>query len=119
MELIEYVAQYLRGYGFPAATAGNMPPTPDRNATVYATGLRNRRDEDGSRFQILVRGTPGTDDALPDAMLIADLLDDFQGILTVECPYIQRIELTSGVASIGADASNRVTYSLNFIAYIC
>lgn len=119
MELIEYIAAYLRGYGFPHAAAGQLPAAPDRNAAVFATGLRARQDIEGSRFQILVRSSPGNNDGLNDAMYIADLLDDYQGCLSPDSPYIQRIELTNGVASIGSDESGRTTYSLNFVAFVC
>lgn len=119
MEMTEHIALYLRGYGFPQATSGEMPATPDRALTVYATGVRPRRDQDGSRFQILVRSEPGTDTALQDALYVADLLDDFEGMLTPDGPYFQRIELQSGAANLGLDANRRLTYSLNFIAYTC
>lgn len=119
MQLTEYVAQYLRGEGFPFATSGMMPPSPDRMVTVYATGLMPRRNEDGSRFQVMVRSAPDYDTGVADAMTIAELLDDFEGILTIDSPYIQRIVLEGGVANLGADENRCLLYSINFRAYEC
>lgn len=117
MELIDHVAVYISS--LLPATSGIMPPDPDRCATVYATGVRSRRDEEGSRFQIIVRSEKEMDTALADAMDIIDLLDDFSGILTINSPYISRIALESGAASLGADENRRTLYSINFRAWVC
>lgn len=119
MELTEYIAEYLRGNGFPGATSGAMPSAPNRIATVYATGLKLRQDGDGSRFQIIVRGEPEIDTAIGDAMEIAEMLDGFSGILSIDSPYVQRIELESGAAALGMDENNRLSYGLNFRAWLC
>ena len=119
MELTEHIAQFLRDNDFDGATSGMMPPEPDRVATVYATGLRGRRDEDGSRFQIIVRGLPGIDTALADAIKIIDLLEDYQGITSVDSPYFSRIKLESGATALGTDANGRLSYSINFRAWYC
>lgn len=119
MELTEYVAAYLRANGFPHATSGAMPPEPDRTATVYATGLRTRRDDEGSRFQVIVRSAKGADTALSDAMQIMELLEDFSGIMTVDSPYFSRIVTESGIAAMGEDDSRRLLYSMNFRAWYC
>lgn len=119
MELTEYLAQYLRDNDFPGATSGIMPAQPDRVATVYATGLRPRKDEDGSRFQIIMRGTPQSEDALGDALRAMELLDGFEGLLTIDSPYISRIVLESGVTALGADENRRLQYSINFRAWVC
>ena len=120
MEFTHYLAQFLRDNGFDGATAGTMPPTPDRVATVYATGLLPKRSDDGSRFQIIVRGTPGKDDALTDAMNLLGLLDEYEGMLTFDCPFIvQRIVAESGASDIGEDGNGRNRYSLNFRVWYC
>ena len=119
IQLTEYIARYLRGNGFDGCTSGIMPDEPDRIITVYATGLRPNRDEDGSRFQIVARGSPCSEEALADCLRAADLLDDFEGILTIDSPYIARIVLESGAASIGADEKRRLMYSANFRAWVC
>lgn len=120
MEFTHYLAQFLRDNGFANATAGTMPPTPDRIATVYATGLMPKRSDDGSRFQIIVRGSPGKDDALTDAMTLLDLLDEFEGWLVNDCPIdVQRIVAESGASDIGEDSNGRRRYSLNFRVWYC
>lgn len=119
MELTEHIAEYLRANGFEGATSGIMPHEPDRIATVYATGVRGRRDEDGSRFQIVVRGDPGNDTALGDAMRAIDLLEDFEGIMSTQSPYFLRIVLESGASDLGVDQNNRLSYSVNFRAWYC
>lgn len=119
MELTEHIAAYLRAHGFTSATSGVMPPEPDRIATVYATGVRARRDDEGSRFQIIVRSDKGADTALSDAMQIMDLLDGFSGITSVDSPYFGRILAESGAAAIGEDGNRRLMYSLNFRAWYC
>ena len=119
MELTEHIAAYLRANDFEGATSGLMPPEPDRMATVYATGVRARRDEDGSRFQVIVRGEPGNDTALGDAMRIIDLLEDFSGIMSPDSPYFTRIRLESGATSLGVDPADRLSYSINFRAFYC
>jgi len=118
MELTELVADFLRGSGF-YACSGFLPQSPDRAAAVYATGLRPKGDDEGSRFQIIVRSDPTGDTALADAMQIADLLDDFSGILAIDSPYFQRITLENGATALGADENGRVSYSLNFRAWVC
>lgn len=118
MELTELVAAYLKGNGI-YACSGFMPQYPDMCAAVYATGVRLHGDDEGSRFQIVVRGNPEADTALAVAMSIADMLDEFNGILAIDSPFFQRIALESGVASIGADENGRVSYSINFRAWMC
>ena len=118
MELTELVARFLRGNGF-YACSGFLPQSPDKAAAVFATGLRPRGDDEGSRFQIIVRSEPTGDTALADAMRIADMLDDFNGILAIDSPYFQRVTLETGVAALGADENGRTSYSLNFRAWIC
>lgn len=118
MELTELIADFLRGSGFHACS-GFLPQSPDRAVAVYATGLRPQGDDEGSRFQIITRSEPTSDTALADAMQIADMLDDFSGILTIDSPYFQRIMLESGAAALGADENGRVSYSLNFRAWMC
>jgi hypothetical protein len=119
MELTEHIAAFLRANGFPDATSGAMPPEPDRAVTVYATGVRARRDEEGSRFQIIVRSEKGIDTALADAMQIMELLDDFSGITAIDSPYFGRIVAESGIAAMGEDSSRRLLYSLNFRVWYC
>ena len=119
MELTEYLAQYLRDNDFDGATSGVMPQEPDRIATVYATGVRNSRDTDGSRFQVIVRGERDNDTALGDALKIIDLLEDFQGITAPDSPYFTRIALESGASSLGVDGNGRNSYSINFRCWYC
>ena len=118
-EVTEHIAAYLRANGFEGAVSGSMPPAPDRVAAVYATGVRPRCDRDGSRFQVIVRGLPGTDTAIADAMAVSELLDDFEGITAPDSPYFIRIRLDAGAAAIGADERGRLRYSLNFTAWWC
>ena len=118
MELTELIAAYLKGHGFHAC-CGFMPQSPDQCIAVYATGLRPRGDDEGSRFQIIVRSSPEADTALAEAAEISDTLDDFSGILTIDSPYFQRIMLETGIASLGADENGRVSYSINFRAWMC
>lgn len=118
MELIEHIAAYLNGNAIPAVT-GIMPPYPDRCAAVYATGVRPRSDDEGSRFQVVVRSERSTDTAMRDAMTIVDMLDDFTGVTGINSPYFARIQLEGGVAALGADENDRLTYSANFRAWIC
>ena len=119
MELTEHIALYLRANGFDGATSGVMPLTPDRIATVYATGVKHAQDVDGSRFQIIMRGEPDNDTALGDALKIIDLLEDFEGIMSVDSPYFTRIALESGATALGVDGNGRLSYSLNFRAWYC
>lgn len=119
MELTEHIALYLRANGYGHATAAGMPHEPDRVQTVYGTGVRPRRDADGSRFQIICRSSRGVDDALTDAMDIAALLDDFEGITSVDSPYFTRIRLDSGASALGKDDCERYSYSMNFTAWQC
>lgn len=118
MELTEHIAVFLNGSGTPA-TSGMMPISPNRIATVYATGVRPRGDDEGSRFQVIVRSEPDSDTAIADAMRIADLLDDFSGITGIDSPYFARILLENGATALGADENGRLMYSLNFRAWIC
>lgn len=118
MELTEHIAVFLNGSGIPA-TSGMMPISPNRIATVYATGVRPRGDDDGSRFQVIVRSEPDSDTAIADAMRIADLLDDFSGITGIDSPYFARILLEGGATALGADENQRLMYSMNFRAWIC
>lgn len=120
MQLTEHIAEYLRANGFKGATSGQMPEAPDRIATVYATGVRRRQDDEPSRFEIIVRSDPNTDNALNDAFDIVDLLDDFCGITSTTSPFIQRIRMEGGgVSNIGVDGQNRVMYSINFECWYC
>ena len=118
MQPIEHIAAYIGGHGIPA-TSGMMPIVPDRVATVYATGARPRGDDEGTRFQVVVRSLPERDTALSDAMMIAELLDDFCGITGIDSPYFAQIQLESGVTALGADENRRLMYSVNFRAWIC
>lgn len=118
MELIEYIALYLCDQGY-SATSALMPPLPDEAVAVYATGVRPKGDDEGSRFQIVVRGLPDKDTALRTAMEIVDILDDFSGITSIDSPYFARVMLESGVASLGVDDNGRAMYSANFRAWIC
>ena len=118
MELIEHIAAFLIGNGIPAVS-GLMPTDPDRIAVVYATGVRPHGDDEGSRFQVIVRSEPDADTAIADSMRIADLLDDFSGITGIDSPYFARILLEGGAAALGADENRRLLYSLNFRAWIC
>lgn len=118
MEMIEHIAAFIAANGI-EATSGMMPTSPDRVATVYATGVRPRGDDDGSRFQVIVRSAVDMDTAIADAMMIADLLDDFSGITGIDSPYFARIQLESGATALGADENRRLLYSLNFRAWIC
>lgn len=121
MNLTEHIAQYLRWNGFPTATSGIMAAEPDRTAAVYATGVKNPQDDDGSRFQIIVRSEKGVDTALDDIMTICDLLEGFSGIMSADAgaPYFLRIELDSGAANLGEDDNRRILYSANFNAWYC
>lgn len=119
MELTGHIAAYLRANGFPNACGGLLPQTPDRAEAVVATGVRPRSDEDGSRFQVLLRGSPQSEDALADAMNIIDLLDDFSGITSPDSPWFARIQLEGGANYLGADENRRLLYSLNFRAWYC
>lgn len=119
MELTGHIADYLRTNGFPNACGGILPQQPDRAQAVIATGVRPRRDEDGSRFQVLLRGSPQSEDALEDAMNIIDLLDDFSGITSPDSPWFGRIRLEGGANNLGADENRRLLYSLNFRAWYC
>lgn len=118
-DFTEFVAEYLHANGIETVTCGSMPAEPDRVATVYATGLRNRRDDDGSRFQVIVRSERDCDTAIGEAMLVLELLEDFSGLLTIDSPYVHRIEVDSGVGNIGKDGNNRLSYSVNFRAFYC
>lgn len=118
MELTEHIAVFLNGNGIYAAS-GMLPTSPDRAAAVYATGVRPKGDDEGSRFQIIVRSEPETDTAVSDAMRIVELLDDFSGITGIDSPYFARIVLESGVTALGADENRRLLYSVNFRAWIC
>ena len=118
MELIDHIAEYLNGNGF-TAVSGAMPIAPDRIAAVYATGVRPRGDDEGARFQVMVRSEADRDTAMADALAIADLLDDFSGMTGIDSPYFARIVLGSGVAALGADDNRRALYSANFRAWIC
>ena len=119
MELTEHIAQFLRDNDFTGATNGIMPMEPDRIVTVYATGLLKPRDPDGSRFQVIVRSERDNDTALGDALRIIDLLDEFEGLLTIDSPYILRMAAESGAANLGADGNGRLSYSINFRAWYC
>ena len=119
MELTEHIAAFLRANGYSHACGGVLPQSPDRAQAVVATGVRPRSDGEGSRFQVVVRGTPQSEDALADAMDIADLLDDFSGITSPDSPWFARIQLESGAANLGADENRRLMYSLNFRAWYC
>lgn len=119
MEITEHIAQYLRAIGFETAASGTMPAEPDRTAAVYATGVRPPGSEDGSRFQIITRASPQSEDSLADAGRIAEALEDFTGILTPGSPWIQRIILESGITAIGADDNRRLLYSANYRAWYC
>lgn len=121
MNLTETIAEYLRSNGFPSATSGVMAAKPDRTAAVFATGVKSKRDEDGSRFQIIARSEPGQDTALGDIMAICELLDDFSGIMSADedTPFFARIEIDSGAANLGEDDNKRILYSANFRAWYC
>jgi len=119
MELTEHIAQFLRDNDFEGATSGQMPPDPDRIATAYATGVRNPGDPDGSRFQVIVRSERDNDTAMGDALRVIELLDEFEGILTIDSPYFQRITVEGGAANLGADGNGRISYSINFRAWYC
>lgn len=121
MNLTESIAEFLRGNGFADATSGIMAAEPDRTAAVFATGVKNPHDEDGSRFQVLVRSEKGVDTALSDILDVCELLDGFSGILTADAdaPYIIRIDLDSGAANLGEDENRRIIYSANFRAWYC
>lgn len=118
MELTEHLARFLCDQGY-SATSAIMPPLPDDAVTVYATGVRPKGDDEGSRFQVVVRGLPDKDTALRAAIEIADLLDDFSGITSIDSPYFARIMLESGVAALGVDDNGRTMYSANFRAWTC
>lgn len=118
MELTEHIAAYLCANGF-TATSGFMPQEPNRIATVYASGVQPKRSADGSRFQIIVRSECDADTAIGDAMRIIDLLDDFQGITSIDSPYFSRILVETGAAGMGADENRRLLYSINFRAFEC
>lgn len=118
-QFTEFVADYLMASGIGCATSGSMPPEPDRVTTVYATGLRNRQDDDGSRFQVICRSERNVDTALGDAMLVQDVLEDFSGLLAIDSPYVYRIITESGAANLGMDNNERLLYSVNFRAYFC
>ena len=117
MQIIDHIAAYLSGV-LPA-TSGIMHDEPDRCATVYATGVRPRSDDEGSRIQIIVRSERDVDTALGDAMTIADMLDDFSGVLNIDSPYFARISMEGGVAALGADENRRLMYSINLRAWTC
>lgn len=100
----------------PAARCRPNPTGPSRSTPPAS---RARRDEEGSRFQIIVRSEKGIDTALADAMQIMELLDDFSGITAIDSPYFGRIVAESGIAAMGEDSSRRLLYSLNFRAWYC
>ena len=52
-------------------------------------------------------------------MIIADMLDEFSGVLNIDSPYFARISMESGVAALGADENRRLMYSINFRAWTC
>lgn len=118
MELTEHIALYLRAHGLQAAS-GALPAQPDEACAVIATGLRPSADSQGSRFQILVRGQPGRDTALPLCSRIEEMLSGFCGLLTPESPLILRTRLESGAARLEMDKRGRITYSMNFRAWHC
>lgn len=118
MEIVAYFAEYLAAYcGVPDVSTGIMPPDPDTFVTVYASDVRPKNDDDGSRIQVIVRGDSDSNNGIIIATRIAEMMDDFSGIFTVDSPYVIRVVLDNGVASLGTDERGRMLYSINFHVY--
>ena len=97
---------------------GMMPGTPDRCIVVFATDLNKNRDG-GVRVQLRIRGDPSPSMALGDAEQAASSLDDFEGLLTTEGNYVNRITVVNGPNHLGADQNSRQEYSINLMVYYC
>lgn len=118
MTIIEQVARYITGQGFPAV-CGFLPQSPDRISAVFASDLRTTSDPDGARIQIITRAGRDTTTALNDAVMIAQLLDGFTGAFTVGGNYILQVQLESGPAGMQTDQNNRQEYSTNYRVWYC
>ncbi len=119
MSIVDQIGTYLAGQ-MPGTniSQGAMPPMPDRCVTVFGTDL-NSSSTSGMRVQILVRGDSSPTMALDDAETVAELLDEFEGLLTADGNYINRIRIENGPAHIGADENSRQEYTINLRVWFC
>ena len=119
MNIVDQIGHYLQGQ-MPKVnfSQGLMPPAPDRCIVVFAIDLNPNRDG-GVRVQLRIRGDGSPSMALGDAEKAASLLDDFEGLLSAEGNYINRITVENGPAHLGADQNSRQEYSINLMVYYC